>query len=174
MRRELLLNRCLAPGDQGVVVADADDLDDSVEEAVVRGHHGGRKLDGRRFPLGVRGVGIGDVPLGGAVDPDVQTMRAHRLDHRWRDVRWDRPFVDDRHVGEDDDPAVEGGHRHRHAERLDQHPHAARRTSARDREQHPTFLQPLHRLNGAWGQHLVLRDEGAVDVCQHRGNRLVG
>jgi hypothetical protein len=139
VRAELLLNRRLAALDQVVVIADTDDFDDPVEEPVVGGHHRGRKLDVRRFPLRVRGVGIGDVPLGGAVDPHVEAMRPNHFDHGGRDIRWDCPFVDDRHVRENEDPAVEGSHRHVHGKRLDQHPHAARRASARDGEEHATL-----------------------------------
>ena len=57
-------------------------------------------------------------------------------------------------------------------ERLHQHPHAARRPSARDREEHPVLLQLVHRPNRARRQHLVLRDQGAVHVREHRGDLL--
>jgi hypothetical protein len=123
-----------------VVVADADDLDDPVQQTVVDGHDGGLKLDGRRFPLGVGGVGVGDVPLGATVDPRVQPVRPNRFDDGRCGIGRDRSFVDDAHIGEHDDPAVEGGHRPPHLERLDQHAHAARRPSARDREEHAALV----------------------------------
>jgi hypothetical protein len=49
---------------------------------------------------------------------------ADRVDYSGRDIGWDRPFVDSGHVGQDDDPAVERGHRRLHVLRLDQHRHA--------------------------------------------------
>jgi hypothetical protein len=67
-------------------------------------------------------------------------MRTNRLDDRRRDVRRDRSLVDDRHVGLDDDPAVERGRRPVHLERVYEHAHTARRAPARDREEDTAFV----------------------------------
>jgi len=65
-----------------VVVADADDLDRPIQQAVVTGHDRRLELDGRGLPRRVRRAGIGDVPLGLTVDPREQPVRADRVDDR--------------------------------------------------------------------------------------------
>jgi hypothetical protein len=101
-------------------------------------------------------------------------VSAARLDHGRCDLRRDRALVDEGHVGEHDDPAVEGGHRDVQAQRLDQHPHAAQGPPAGQREEHPAFLQLVHCPDRARGEHLALRDEGAVHVRQDGGDRRPG
>jgi hypothetical protein len=113
---------------------------------------------------------VGEVPLGAAVDPHVEAELAHPLGHCGRDLRRDRPFIDDRHVGQDDHPAVEGRHRHVHAERLDQHAQPPRWPCAGDREQHAALLQLVHRPDRPRGEHLRLRDKRAVHVRQDGGD----
>src|SRR5262249_26368026 len=139
--------------------------------AVVAGHDRRLKLDSRRFPFGMRSIRIRDVPLGVAVDPRVETVPANRVDHGRRYVGRDRPFFDDGQVGLDDDPAVERRHRPVDLERVDQHAHAARRPSARDREERAALVRPLDRLDRARRQRLALRDERPVDVRKQRRDR---
>ena len=171
VRSELVLHRCLAAGDRVLVIADADDLGGTVDERVVGRNDRGLKLDRPRFVLGVGSLGVRDIPVGASVHPDVQTVSTHHVDDRRRDLGRYRAFIDNGHVRQDDDSAVEGGHRRRHAERLHQHPHAAWRASARDGEHDSSCMEVLHRPDGTRCQHLVLGHEGAVNVGQHAGDR---
>jgi len=97
---------------------------------------------------------------------------ADRVDGRRRHIGREGSLVDDGHVGLHDDPAVEGGHRPAHLQRVDQHAHASWRASAGDREDHPALVQLLDRFDGTRGHYLGLVDQGAVHVCQDRGDRL--
>ena len=56
-----------------------------------------------------------DVPVGRAVDPHVETVRLNGFHDRGHDVVGQRPLVEHGQVGEHDDAAVEGRHRHRQA-----------------------------------------------------------
>jgi hypothetical protein len=69
---------------------------------------------------------------------------------------------------EDDDPTVEGGHRHLHAERLNQHPHATRRPLVTAKSTPRSCnASPPESLAGSTP---CLGNQRAVHVREHRGN----
>jgi hypothetical protein len=73
-------------------------------------------------------------------------------------------LFDDRHVGPDENPAVEACNGRPQGERLDQHRHAARRPAAGDGKGNPNRIQRLHRRLRALRQHLVFGDERAIYI----------
>jgi len=99
-------------------------------------------------------------------------MCLDRLDDRRGDLGRDGPLVEDGHVRRHHDPAVEGGHRPAHLQRVDQHAHASWRPPAGDREQDSALVQFLDRFERTRSQRLALGDQGPVHVGQYRGDRL--
>ena len=174
LRAERVLKFCFTRGDAGVVIADADDLHHVGENSVEGGYHFRLGLDRRLFAGDARRLTGTHVPVGRSVDPHVQPVRLDGFDDCRDDVVRDPAHVEHRQVGEHDHPAVEGRHRHRQSERLDQHPQAAWRPAAADGEHDSALSQLLHGLNSQLGQHLVLRDQRAVDISQYRGDWLGG
>ena len=168
LRAEHTLQLRFTCRDSVMVVADADDLDDAGEHAVEGGYHGGLRLRRRRFAIDARGLTGPHVPVRRAVDPHVETVSLNGFHDRGHNVVGQPPLVEHGQIGEHDDAAVEGRHRHRQAQRLHQHPQAPRRPPAADGEDDAALAQPIHRLDRALGQQLVLRDQRAVDVSEHR------
>ena len=70
----------------------------------------------------------------------------------------------------DDRAAVEGADRKRDLQRLDQKSHADGRPAGGDGEADAGCMQPPHRGLGAFGQGLVLGQQGAVDIGDDEGD----
>ena len=116
----------------------------------------------------MRPVRVADEPLGALIHPDAQRGRLEELDRRRDELLADDALLDHLHPGLDDETAVERRDRRPKRERLDEHRHAARRPPARHREVDPRVVQLVHRLDRAIGEHLLLRDERAVDVREQQ------
>ncbi len=64
------------------------------------------------------------------------------------------------------EPAVERAQRRRELQRIQEHREAPGRSRARDREHHVVLVQLLDGSHRLGGQHLVGRDQRAVDIAQ--------
>ena len=133
---------------------------------------GGVELDRPRLPVDVGSLGVRDVPVGAAVEPDVELERLHEVDDWSYEVLGDRSLLEGVHVPVDDDAAVEGGNGSLQVEGLDQHLHAPGRAAARDGEEDAGIVQPVDGVDGGLREHLVLGDEGPVHVRQEQADGL--
>src|SRR5215470_7182677 len=116
MRPQLRLSSRFTPSNRIEVIADSDDLHDTVEQAVERRNDGGGKLHGCRFAIYMRRLCRTDVPIRTAVNPNIETVRQKDLDDFRHNVVWQRTLVSYRKVGVYDHAAVECGHRHLQSE----------------------------------------------------------
>ena len=93
-------------------------------------------------------LGVGDVPVGAAVDPDVEVERLHQLGHGDDEVFGDHLLLEDVHVPVDHEAAVEGGDGCLQVERIDEHLHALRGPAAGDGEQDAGVVEPVYGRDG--------------------------
>ena len=77
-------------------------------------------------------------------------------------------LLDRLELGVDDRAAVEGADGQRDRKRLDQKAHADGRPAGDDGEADAGVVQFAHGRLGAIGQNFVLRQQGAVDVGNHK------
>jgi hypothetical protein len=148
--------------------AHPDHLRDVVGELCVVLAHGRGELARRGFVGDVRAADVEHEPIDSLVAPDVEAVALEHLDDRGDELGGQRALLEDRHRGVDHEATVEPADRRREGERLDQHRHAAWRSSARDGEVDPCIAQLGHRGDRGCGEHLVRRDERAVDVGDHQ------
>ena len=167
---ELLHGRLGRRVDGAVVVADADELDDTVGEAVDALHHLGVELDRPGFPVDVRALGVGDVPVRAAVEPDVEVEGPHVVGDRLDDVFGQRVLLQHLQVGFHDKAAVEGRNGRFEVERLHQHLHAPGRPATGHREEHTGLAQGAHGGDGVVGEDLVLGDQRSVDIGEEEAD----
>ena len=123
----------LAAPDQLVIVAHAHNLGGPLQGIGEVVDDRGRELDRPGLALDVRGGRVTDQPFVATVDPDVETLLAHQVEGAPGRLGGDSALAADREVRRDIHPAIEAGDGGIEGERLDQHGHATRRTSARDR-----------------------------------------
>ena len=116
------------------------------------------------------GIGLGDQPIIATVNPDVETMRANKIDRLARDVRRHRLLRKDREIPFDEQSAIEASDRCVEIERIEQHGHAAWRAAAGDREADAGMLQGFDGVLGASCQNLLFSYERAVHVCKDQRN----
>ena len=152
-----------------MVVARADDLADRREMRVGEFGDDGRRLSG---PCGFRDR-HGRPP--GSCDSHSLPTNSQQSIPCSRNIATacsggvgrDQHLLDDaegRQVGLDDRAGIIAAERQLQAQRLDHHAQPERRAAAADRKRDAACVQPLDRRDRARGQHLVVRDEGAVDI----------
>ncbi len=166
--RELLSQRRLAPRDLLVIVAHTGDLDHVIEAGPEIGNDLRRELDHRLLVLDMRRMRIADQPVRAGIDPRIETVLQDDLDRLFRAFDRKDVLFDDRHVGLDEDRAVESADRRLERQRLDQHRHAARRPPARDGKRDSCVLNRFDRRPRSRGQHLVFGQQRAVHIRDHQ------
>jgi hypothetical protein len=154
-----------------VVVAHPDELGNVVGHAFDPVHHLGLELHRPRLTVDVWGLDVPYEPVRAPIEPDVQLERLHQAGDLRHQVLREDVLFQHLHVWFDQEPPVEGRDRRRQGEWLDEHLHAARRTTAGDGEVHAGVAEAAYRLEGALREDLVLRDERAVDVREEQPDR---
>ena len=86
----------LATPDPVKIVADADDLGDSVEPVIEIRHDLRLELDRPGFARHMRGARLGDQPVIAAIDPGIEAVLAYQLDGLAGDVGRHRLLLEDR------------------------------------------------------------------------------
>src|SRR5262249_19383660 len=156
-----LLGVLLAAGDAIEVVAHADDLHRAGQWRFKIRHYRGRKLHGPLLARHVRRGGVADKPVVPAINQHIKSTGDDDSIGALGRIGGKHVLLDDRHIGPDEDPAVESGDRRLQIERPDEHPHATWRPATGDRKGNACGVERLHRLGRARGQHLVGGDPGA-------------
>ncbi len=100
-------------------------------------------------------------------------MALDGLNHLLRHSRWQKLLVNDRRkIGLNQHAAVERRQRLGEFQRIDQHGHAAGRSSARDTELNSRLAQTQDRVGRTLRQRLLLRDQRSIDIRYHHPDRL--
>src|SRR5262245_19921329 len=105
-----------------------------------------------------------NVPIRAAINPNIEIVCQKGINDVRHDVVGERTLVNHRKVGVHDHAAVECGHRYLQPERLNQHAHAARRSSAGDRKSDAALVKTSYGLNRTPGENLCLSNERTVNV----------
>src|SRR5215510_14373474 len=164
MRPQLRLSSRFTPRNRIQIIADSDDLHDPAKQAVERGDYSRGELHGCRFAIHVWGLCRTDVPIRAAVNPNIETVCQKDTDDVRHNVVGQRTLIKYRKVWVHDHAAVECGHLRLQPERLNQHAHAARRSSAGDKKIDAALVEPSYGLNRTLGEDLRLRNERTVNV----------
>src|SRR6266404_1204835 len=168
MRAAGFLDLLFAFGYAVEVVTYADDFRYAAKESVKRFDHGRRKFYGPLLARDVRRIGVAHEPFGVRVEPNTEAMTLDSLDYLLRHADRQKFLVNNRlEVRLDQHSAVEGGQRLREFQCIDQHGHAARRTSAGNAELDSSFVEALDGFDRTLRQDLFLRNERSVDVCDY-------
>src|SRR5262249_30305482 len=164
MCAELCLGSRFTARNRIQVITDSDDLHDPGKQAVERGDYSGWELHGCRFAIHVWGFCGTDVPIRAAVNPNIETACQKGVDDVGYNVVGQQPLVNYRKVWVHYHAPVECGHRHLQPKGLNQHAHAARRSSAGDKKSDAALVEPSYGLNRTLGEDLRLRNERTVNV----------
>src|SRR6267142_120888 len=150
------------------VVTDADDFRHAAKESVKRPDHGGRKFYGPLLARDVRRIGVAHEPFDVRVEPNIEAMTLDSLDYLLRHADRQKFLVNNGlEIRLDQHSAIEGGERLGDLQCIDQHGHAAGRTSAGNAELNSGFVEALDGFGRTLRQDLLLRNERSVDVCDY-------
>ena len=146
------------------VVAHAYDLRDIIHLAVEVGNDGRWKFHRPLLAIDMRAMALWHEPIDAAIDPHNELVRFDNFDHGCDNILLQHALLDHAEIWPNEKSAVERGDWRRECERLDQHLHPARRAPARDREGDTSLAHLVHCGFRALGQHLLARDESAIDI----------
>src|SRR5258708_16673518 len=168
MRAGGFLDILFAFGYAGEVVTGGGDFRHAAKESIKRFGHGRWTFYGPLLARDVRRIGVAHEPFGVRVEPNIETMTLDSLDYLLRHAGRQKFLVNNRlEIRLDQHSAIEGGERLREFQCIDQHGHAAGRTSAGNAELNSGFVQTLDGFRRTLRQDLFLRNERSVDVCDY-------
>src|SRR6266481_10173115 len=168
MRAAGFLDILFAFGYTVEIVTDADDFRHAAKESVKRFDHGRWTFYGPLLARDVRRIAVAHEPFRVRVEPNIEAMILDSLDYLLRHADRQKFLVNDRlQVRLDQHSAIEGGERLREFQCIDQHGHAAGRTSAGNAELNPGFVEALDSFGRTLREDLLLRNERSVDVCDY-------